>query len=107
MSLKRNRSSSDFKSVMGRLLAVPKNELDRKVRTAKKRSPRVGNPNAQQEGLSASMENNAEQNDNADPKADKPARTTKKRATKNNPNWGIHFTQVTPTACGRFSAASA
>jgi hypothetical protein len=35
-----------FKSVMKRLLAVPKAELDRKVRQAKKRSLRVGNPNA-------------------------------------------------------------
>ncbi len=35
-----------FKGLMRRLLAVPKAELDRKVRTAKKRSPRAGNPNA-------------------------------------------------------------
>ena len=35
-----------FKSIMKRLLAVPKSEIDRKVRQAKKRSPRVGNPNA-------------------------------------------------------------
>ena len=35
-----------FKDVMRRLLAVPKSELDRKVRQAKKRSPRAGNPNA-------------------------------------------------------------
>jgi hypothetical protein len=35
-----------FKAVMKRLLAVPKSALDRRVRRAKKRSPRVGNPNA-------------------------------------------------------------
>jgi hypothetical protein len=35
-----------FKTIMKRLLAVPKSALDRKVRRAKKRSPRVGNPNA-------------------------------------------------------------
>jgi hypothetical protein len=35
-----------FKTVMRRLLAVPKSALDRKVRRAKKRSPRAGNPNA-------------------------------------------------------------
>ena len=35
-----------FKTVMKRLLTVPKSALDRKVRRAKKRSPRVGNPNA-------------------------------------------------------------
>jgi hypothetical protein len=35
-----------FKTVMKRLLAVPKRSLDRKVRRAKKHSPRVGNPNA-------------------------------------------------------------
>jgi hypothetical protein len=35
-----------FKTVMKRLLAVPKSALDRKVRRAKKRSPRAGNPNA-------------------------------------------------------------
>jgi hypothetical protein len=34
-----------FKTVMKRLLAVPKSALDRKVRRAKKRSPRAGNPN--------------------------------------------------------------
>jgi hypothetical protein len=35
-----------FKTVMKRLLAVPKSALDRKVRRARKRSPRAGNPNA-------------------------------------------------------------
>jgi hypothetical protein len=35
-----------FKAVMKRLLAVPKSALDRKVKRAKKRSPRAGNPNA-------------------------------------------------------------
>jgi hypothetical protein len=35
-----------FKTVMKRLIAVPKAALDRKVRRAKKRSPRAGNPNA-------------------------------------------------------------
>jgi hypothetical protein len=35
-----------FKTVMKRLLAVPKSALDRRVRKAKKRSPRYGNPNA-------------------------------------------------------------
>ena len=35
-----------FKTVMKRLLAVPKSALDRKVRRAKKRSPRAGNPNS-------------------------------------------------------------
>jgi hypothetical protein len=35
-----------FKVVMKRLLAVPKLELDRKVRVAKKKSPRAGNPDA-------------------------------------------------------------
>jgi hypothetical protein len=35
-----------FKVFMKRLLAVPKTALDRKVRRAKKRSPRAGNPNA-------------------------------------------------------------
>jgi hypothetical protein len=35
-----------FKVVMKRLLAVPKPELDRKVRAAKRKSPRAGNPNA-------------------------------------------------------------
>jgi hypothetical protein len=34
-----------FKTVMKRLLAVPKSALDRNVRRAKKRSPRAGNPN--------------------------------------------------------------
>ena len=36
----------DFKNIIKRLLTVPKAKLDRKVRAAKKRSPRVGNPNA-------------------------------------------------------------
>jgi hypothetical protein len=35
-----------FKVIMKGLLAVPKLELDRKVRAAKKKSPRAGNPNA-------------------------------------------------------------
>jgi hypothetical protein len=35
-----------FKGIMKRLLAVPKAELDRKVKHAKKKSPRVNNPNA-------------------------------------------------------------
>lgn len=35
-----------FKTVMKRLLAVPKSALDRRVRRAKRRSPRAGNPNA-------------------------------------------------------------
>jgi len=35
-----------FKTIMKRLLAVPKSALDRKVRRARKRSPRAGNPNA-------------------------------------------------------------
>jgi hypothetical protein len=35
-----------FKTVMRRLLAVPKTALDRKVRRAQKHSPRAGNPNA-------------------------------------------------------------
>jgi hypothetical protein len=35
-----------FKVFMKRLLAVPKLELDRKVRAAKRKSPRAGNPNA-------------------------------------------------------------
>jgi hypothetical protein len=35
-----------FKGIMRRLLAVPKSELDKKVRRAKKLSPRAGNPNA-------------------------------------------------------------
>ena len=35
-----------FKTVMKRLLAVPKSALDRKMRQAKKHSPRVGNPGA-------------------------------------------------------------
>jgi hypothetical protein len=37
---------SHFKTIMKRLLAVPKTALDRKVKRAKKHSPRVGNPNA-------------------------------------------------------------
>jgi hypothetical protein len=40
------REFAHFKTVMKRLLAVPKAALDRKVRRAKKRSPRAGNPNA-------------------------------------------------------------
>jgi hypothetical protein len=35
-----------FKTVMKRLLAVPKSALDRKVQRAKRRSPRAGNPNS-------------------------------------------------------------
>ena len=35
-----------FKQVMRRVLAVRKAELDSKVRRAKKRSPRAGNPDA-------------------------------------------------------------
>jgi hypothetical protein len=35
-----------FKKVMKRILAIPKSELDGKVKGAKKRSPRAGNPNA-------------------------------------------------------------
>jgi hypothetical protein len=35
-----------FKDIMRRLLAVPKSELDHKVKQAKKRSPRAGDPNA-------------------------------------------------------------
>jgi hypothetical protein len=35
-----------FKGIMRRLPAVPKAELDRKVRGAKKTSPRAGNTNA-------------------------------------------------------------
>jgi len=35
-----------FKTVMKRLLAVPKSALDRRVKRAKKRSPRAGNLNA-------------------------------------------------------------
>lgn len=35
-----------FKGIMKRLLGVPKSELDHRVRTAKKTSPRAGNPNA-------------------------------------------------------------
>jgi hypothetical protein len=35
-----------FRTVMKRLLGVSKSALDRKVRRAKKRSPRAGNPNA-------------------------------------------------------------
>lgn len=36
----------DFKGIMRRLLTVPKAALDRKVRKAKEKSPRAGNPNA-------------------------------------------------------------
>ena len=36
----------DFKGIMRRLLAVPKVQLDRKVRAAAKKSSRAGNPNA-------------------------------------------------------------
>lgn len=36
----------DFKGIIRRLLTVPKPHLDRKVKAAKKRSPRIGNPNA-------------------------------------------------------------
>jgi hypothetical protein len=35
-----------FKTAMKRLLAVPKSALDRRVKRAKKRSPRAGSPNA-------------------------------------------------------------
>ena len=35
-----------FRSGMKRLLKVPKAELDHRVRTAKAKSPRLGNPNA-------------------------------------------------------------
>jgi hypothetical protein len=35
-----------FKTMMRRILAVPKRELDRRIRAEKKKSPRVGNPNA-------------------------------------------------------------
>ena len=35
-----------FKSIMRKLLKVPKSELDHRVRTAKEASPRAGNPNA-------------------------------------------------------------
>ena len=35
-----------FRSGMKKLLKVPKAELDHRVRTAKAKSPRVGNPNA-------------------------------------------------------------
>lgn len=35
-----------FRSGMKRLLKVPKAELDHRVRTAKAKSPRAGNPNA-------------------------------------------------------------
>jgi hypothetical protein len=35
-----------FKGIMRRLLSVPKAHLDRKVRKAKEKSPRAGNPNA-------------------------------------------------------------
>ena len=36
----------NFRGIMRRLLTLPKAKLDRKVKDAKKRSPRVGNPNA-------------------------------------------------------------
>ena len=36
----------DFRGIMRKLLTVPKVHLDRKVRAAKKKSPRAGNPNA-------------------------------------------------------------
>jgi hypothetical protein len=36
----------DFRRIMRGLLSVPKVKLDRKVKAAKKRSPRAGNPNA-------------------------------------------------------------
>jgi hypothetical protein len=45
----RLRATHEFKKfngVMRRLLAVPKAALDRKVRNAKKTSPRAGNTNA-------------------------------------------------------------
>jgi hypothetical protein len=35
-----------FKGIMRKILKVPKAELDHRVRTAKKLSPRAGNPNA-------------------------------------------------------------
>jgi hypothetical protein len=35
-----------FKSIMRKILKVPKAELDHRVRTAKELSPRAGNPNA-------------------------------------------------------------
>ncbi len=35
-----------FKAVMRRLIAVPKAELDAMVRTAREKSPRVGDPSA-------------------------------------------------------------
>jgi hypothetical protein len=35
-----------FKGIMRKILKVPKAELDHRVRTAKKLSPRSGNPNA-------------------------------------------------------------
>jgi len=35
-----------FRTGMKRLLKVPKSELDHRVRTAKAKSPRAGNPNA-------------------------------------------------------------
>jgi hypothetical protein len=35
-----------FKKAMKKLLRVSKTELDRRVETAKKHSPRAGNPNA-------------------------------------------------------------
>jgi hypothetical protein len=36
----------NFQNIMRRLLAVPKAELDRRVRAAKKNSPRKNNPTA-------------------------------------------------------------
>jgi hypothetical protein len=35
-----------FKSIMRKLIKVPKAELDERVRMAKETSPRMGNPNA-------------------------------------------------------------
>lgn len=35
-----------FKGIIRRLLKVPKAELDKHVRVAKEKSPRIGNPNA-------------------------------------------------------------
>jgi hypothetical protein len=35
-----------FKSIMRKLLKVPKTDLDERVRMAKETSPRAGNPNA-------------------------------------------------------------
>ena len=35
-----------FQRIMRKLLAVPKAELDHRVRTAREKSPRAGNPNA-------------------------------------------------------------